>query len=108
MPRIARCPKCKFPLIGIDKTPSQLKREAEAAAAAERRHIREVTAEVRKWYAADFKIVYDAVMRTKLRQVKNPQSESLFQSILKTHANRLEELEQEITDKVALRLKKER
>jgi hypothetical protein len=108
MSRIARCPKCKCPLVGIDKTPTQLKREADAAAAAERRHRREIEAEVRKWYAADFKIVYDAVMRTKLRQVKNPQSKPLFESILKTHADRLEELEREIADKVALRLKKGR
>lgn len=107
MSRIARCPHCKKQLIGVDKTPSQLKVEAAKNAAAKRRYEREVETDVRRWYAADFKIVYEAVHRTKMNQ-SNPDkavSKVLFESILQAHRNKLNTLEEEITLEVGRRLK---
>lgn len=101
MSNVAKCPHCKKPL-EYGPTPSQLKREADVAAAAARRNKREQENELRKWYAADFKLVFEAVTRTKLNQAKPGYSVSnvLFQAILNTHAARLQLIEKEIQDKL--------
>lgn len=107
MARIARCPHCRKPITS-GPTPSQAKREAEAAAAAERRHKREVEQEVRRWYAADFKIIFQAVERTKMNQA-NPSravSKPLYESVLAAHRKRLDALENQIQTEVAERLKR--
>jgi hypothetical protein len=108
MARIAKCPHCKKPIAGGPDSPSALKRKAEAEAAAERRHRREIESEVRRWYSADFKIIYDAVARTKIGHARHPEkmSNTLYNSILSNHAASIAKLEAEIEAKVLSRLKK--
>lgn len=102
MSRIAKCPHCKKPLDG-PLTPSQIKRQAEVEAAAMRRAQREREAEARRWYAADFKIIYDRVNHIKMSQAKPGEAVSplLFQSILNFQAAELNKLEKEIKEKAA-------
>jgi hypothetical protein len=100
MPKIPRCPHCRKPIAGLEMTPSQAKVVAAAEAAAERRQYREAEKDLRKWYAADFQLIFDAVTYAKLAQAKSEKRVSpiLFDAILDTHKSRLIELEDQIKE----------
>lgn len=104
--RIPKCPHCRKPILNLELTPSQVKVQQAQEDAAKRRLKRQLQTELLQWYAADYRIVYEAVAVVKMDQSKPGKSVSaiLFNTILNTYKIKLKVLDSQIDKEIETKL----